>query len=123
MDRPPVRFAVLAAISLCIVSQAQGRDVARDLKKMIGFTIIDASWVTDVTNDDIGEKCIKLGNGSVYKVDFLLLNPLPLSDVIVFAKAPSKEVMEAFGDKLPEYMLYQFKLLIDNEVHDATPMR
>jgi hypothetical protein len=106
-----------------MVSQAHGRDAARDLKKMIGFTIIDASWVTDVTNDDIGEKCVKLGSGGVFKVDFLLLNPLPFSDVIVFAKAPSKEIIEAFGDKLPEYTLYQFKLLIDNEVHDATPLR
>ena len=93
MSNSLVRLAALVAVAVCMVSQAQGRDAARDLKKMIGFTIIDASWVTDVIDDDIGEKRVKLGNGSVFKVDFLLLNPLPLSDVIVFAKAPSKEIV------------------------------
>jgi hypothetical protein len=106
-----------------MVSLAEGRDAARDLKKMVGFTIVDASWVSDVTEDRMGDKYVELGNGSVFKVDFLLLDPLPITDVIVFAKAPSKEIIESFGDKLPEHMLYQFKLLVDNEAYDATVIR
>ena len=36
----------------------------------------------------------------------------------VAAKKP--KTFEKFGDKLPKEMLTQYKLLIDNEIHDAT---
>jgi len=102
---------------------AHGRDASRDLKKMVGFTIVDASWVSDVTEGRMGDKYVELGNGSVFKVDFLLLDPLPITDVIVFAKAPSREIVESLSGKVPEYMLYEFKLLIDNEAYDAAAVR
>ena len=54
-------------------------------------------------------------------MEFLLLNPLPITDVIVFAKPLPKAIGENYGGKLPERLLYSYKLLIDNEVHDATP--
>jgi hypothetical protein len=121
--RNPAMAIAGVVVAVCLVSMAEGRDAARDLKKMVGFTILDASWISDVTQNRMGGKYVELGNGSVFKVDFLLLDPLPITDVIVFAKAPSKEITESFVGKLPEYMMYQYKLLIDNEAYDATVVR
>ena len=98
------------------------RDAARDLRKMKGFTIIDAAAVSEVVEAKIGDKIVKLDNGTAYKVQLLLLDPLILTDVIVFEKAPSKELREKTDKKIPDAMLYQIKLLIDNEVYDATPL-
>jgi len=119
----PARLASAVVVVACTVSMAHGRDASRDLKKMVGFTIVDASWVSDVTEGRMGDKYVELGNGSVFKVDFLLLDPLPITDVIVFAKAPSREIVESLSGKVPEYMLYEFKLLIDNEAYDAAAVR
>ena len=60
-------------------------------------------------------------NGQVFKVDFLLLDPLALTDVIVFAKPLPKELAAQYRGKLPDRLLYSYKLLIDNEAYDATP--
>jgi hypothetical protein len=88
---------------------------------MIGYTIVMADTVDKVYESRDGDKLIKLSNGQSFKVDSLLLDPLPLTDVIVFAKPPPKEIVEKFKGKVPERMLYSYKLLIDNEVYDATP--
>ena len=102
---------------------ALARDAARDLKKMKGFTIVDAAAVSEVYTGKLGDKIVKLDNGTAYKVQFLLLDPLVLTDVIVFVKAPSKEFRENTDKKIPDAVLYQFKLLIDNEAYDARPLR
>jgi hypothetical protein len=94
-------IVIFLAITTCFA-----RDAAKDLKRMIGYTIIDASWVEETIETKYGDKIIKLGNGDFYKVDLLLLDPLPMTDVIIFAK------------KYEEYVF--IKLLIDNEAYDAT---
>jgi hypothetical protein len=99
------------------------RDAARDLKKMKGYTIVDAAAVSEVLSSKLGDRIVKLDNGTAYSVRFLLLDPLPFTDVIVFAKPPSKQIKEKFGDKLPDTALYTLKLLIDNEAFDATPVK
>lgn len=111
-------FAATIALS---ASTAFARDAARDLRRMVGYTIIMADTVDKVFENDDGEKFIKLSGGQVFKVDFLLLDPLVLTDVIVFAKAPPKELVKKYAGKLPERLLYSYKLLIDNEAYDATP--
>ncbi len=88
---------------------------------MIGYTIAMADSVSEVLAHRDGSKLLKLSNGMAFKVDFLLLDPLPLTDVIVFVKSPSKEILEKFKGKLPERMLYSYKLVIENEAYDATP--
>ena len=105
MNRAFGNVVVMVLVAVCLVSQAQGLDAARDLKQMIGYTIVDASWLSVVQRDEIGQKYLKLGDGNVFKVQFLLLDPLPMTDVIVFAKPPSKEIVETFGDKLLDYLL------------------
>ena len=110
---------VLLLTSLTVIA----RDAARDLRKMKGFTIVDAAAVSEVYTARLGDKIVKLDNGTAYKVQFLLLDPLTLTDVIVFAKGPSKELREKTDKKIPDSALYQFKLLIDNEAYDATPVK
>jgi hypothetical protein len=111
---------VLMVLSLTITAEA--RDAARDLRKMVGFTIIKAATVKEVVETRDNEKVVVLDDGTAFKVTFLLLDPLPLTDVIVFAKPLSKELREKFK-QLPEYMLFEYRLLIDNEAFDATPVK
>ena len=111
---------LVATILLSFATSVFARDAARDLRKMVGYTIVLADTVEKVFEND-GNKFIKLSGGQVFKLDFLLLDPLALTDVIVFAKAPPKELSQKYKDKLPEQLLYSYKLLIDNETYDATP--
>lgn len=121
MKKTLLFLAVTALVITAIEPKAFGRDAARDLKRMIGYTIVMADTVDKALESRDGSKFIKLSNGQTFKVDMLLLDPLPLTDVIIFAKPPTKEILEKFKDKLPERMLYSYKLLIDNEIYDATP--
>ena len=113
-------LSLLLACALIAGQAAQARDAARDLSRMVGYTIVASGTVRQVAEGKIGEKLVILQDGTIFSVTFLLLDPLPLTDVIVFAKPPTKEIIEKFGDKLPKEMLTQYKLLIDNEAHDAT---
>jgi hypothetical protein len=113
-------LVITVGFFLAIAPTALARDAARDLRKMVGYTIIMADTIDKVFEND-GNKFIKLSGGQVFKVDFLLLDPLVLTDVIVFAKAPPKELVQKYAGKLPEQLLYSYKLLIDNEAYDATP--
>ena len=122
--RPHIARIIGCVLLLTLTTfTAVARDAARDLKKMKGFTIVDAAAVSEVYTARLGDKIVKLDNGTAYKVQFLLLDPLTLTDVIVFAKGPSKELREKTDKKIPDAALYQFKLLINNEAYDATPVK
>ena len=109
-------------ISLIIFStQCYARDAARDLQKMVGYTIVASDSIAKVLNDDYSNKYLKLSSGYVFKVDFLTLDPLPMTDVIIFAKELPESLKQQYKGKLPDYMLHSYKILIDNEVYDATP--
>ena len=101
---------------------AYSRDAARDLRGLVGYTIIAADTVDGVFEKG-REKRIKLSSGLVFTMDFLLLDPLSLTDVIVFAKPFTKDVAAQYRGKLPDHFLYSYKLLIDNEVYDVSPTR
>jgi hypothetical protein len=117
------RVAVCCLAILLTSITALARDAARDLRKMKGFTIIDAATVSQIITTTLGDKIVKLDNGTAYRVQFLLLDPLTLTDVIVFAKPPPKELREKTDKKIPDAALSQIKLLIDNEAYDASPVR
>lgn len=119
--RELLSFAILVVIAGVVAPLAYARDAARDLRKMVGYTIVMAETVDEVLENRSGDKRIRLSNGQVFKVDFLLLDPLPLTDVIVFAKPLPKELAVPYRGKLPDRLLYSYKLLIDNEAYDATP--
>lgn len=115
----PLSFA-FALLLFASAPSGFARDVARDLRKMTGFTIILADTVEKVITHD-GNKYIKLSGGRVFQVEFLLLDPLVLTDVIVFAKPASKTLLEKYRGKVPDHMLYSYRLLVDNELFDAHP--
>lgn len=114
-------YVMLLIITGLAAPSAHARDAARDLRRMVGYTIVMAEAVDDVFTNRKGDKLIKLGNGQVFEVDFLFLDPLPLTDVIVFAKPLPKELTTKYNGKLPDHLLYSYKLLIDNEAFDAIP--
>jgi hypothetical protein len=118
--KPLRSIAALLLFAYWLPFTVHARDAARDLRKMVGFTIVAADTVDEVFEKG-DEKRIKLSSGLVFKVDFLLLDPLSLTDVIVFAKPVAKELIAQYKGKLPDRFLYSYKLLIDNEVFDATP--
>jgi hypothetical protein len=113
---------LVAALLLTSIDVVYARDAARDLSKMKGYTIVDAAAVSKVVNGKSGSKVLLLDNKTAFEVDFLFLDPLPLTDVIIFAKPLPKELREKFKN-LPEQFLWQYKLLIDNEALDARPLR
>jgi len=116
------RYKLLVFLVLIIVfaNPVFARDTARELKKLIGYTIVAADSVSEVVTSNYSDKYVKLYGGRVFKVDFLLLAPLVMTDVIIFAKSLPKKLTEKYKGKLPEHMLYSYKLLIDNKVYDAT---
>ena len=107
-------------LAILISTPLSARDAARDLKKMKGFTIVDSAAVKKIVQED-GKKHVVLDNKTAYRVEFLFLDPLPLTDVIIFAKPPPKELREKYKDLAAE-KLYTYKVLIDNEIYDATPV-
>ena len=113
---------VLILSIILLTGNLYARDASRDLKRMVGYIIVIADSVSEIIETKNGEKHLKLTSGEKFKIDFLLLDPLVLTDVIIFAKAPSKELLEKFKDKLPEKYLYSYKALIENEVFDITPL-
>jgi hypothetical protein len=119
MNLRPSLFVLVAYILItpCVV---EARDAARDLSRMIGFTIVAASAVDRVVEGKMGDKVVILQDGTAFTVSMLLLDPLPTSSVVVFARQLTKEDMARYGDKIPKEMLTLYKLLIDNETHDAT---
>lgn len=110
---------VVGLVGMMPPCQADARDAARDLRRLKGYCITDATTVAEVLTSSDGEKYLRLSNGSTFKVDALLLDPLPLTDVIIFTKPLPNELIEQLKAKLPNLHPYVFKLLIDNEVFDV----
>lgn len=105
-------IAVVAALTLCLSGlSAHARDAARDLRRMVGYTIVAADTVSEVWENRSGDKIVKLSSGQSYRVSGLLLDPLSFTDVIVFAK-------KAGGSER-----LMVRLLIDNEAYDAVAVR
>jgi len=117
-------FAVVCALGgMLMPFRADARDAARDLRRLKSYCIADAASVAEVLTSHAGEKYLRLDNGITFKVDFLLLDPLPLTDVIIFTKPLPKELRDQFKGRVPDAYLYSFKLLVDNEIFDAQPVR
>jgi hypothetical protein len=110
--RRNANFAIVAAFFVVLMeTRAEARDSARDLRRMVGFTILDAASVQSVSGESIGEKVVVLSNGMVFQVQTLILAPLVLTDVIVFAK------------QVKGTNVVLTKLLIENEAYDAIRLK
>lgn len=101
-------FSIIAAV--CPTSEA--RDAARDLRRMVGYTIVAAATISSVV-EDASDKIVVLDNGQAYRVTMMLLPPLPSTDVIVFANQVDRRGAKAVLTNL----------LIDNEALDAVQVR
>jgi hypothetical protein len=113
---------VCAFAAMVLPLPVQARDAARDLRRLKGYCIADAATVVEVLTSSSGEKYLRLDNGISFKVELLVLDPLPFTDVIIFMKPLPKELVDQFKGKVPDAFLYSYKLLIDNEVFDAEPV-
>lgn len=113
-----IRTFIFFALSLSIVTPVHA-GVESELRKMTGYTIVYSGYIREHIEKSYGEKFLQLDNGWIFKLDCMMLMPLNMTDVIVFGKSLPDEVLKRVPN-LPQYMQYQFKLLIDQEVCDAT---
>ena len=115
----------VAAIILCLLVQpaASGTfGLTRALSRMIGYTIVGVGAVEKVTDGKMGDKTVRLQDGTSFKVSMLLLDPLPASDVVIFARAPSEDEIKRYGGSAAKEDLVLYKLMLGDEIHDATPV-
>ncbi len=120
MKRTALLAVVLVGLLAFVAYSASAR-TSRDLSRMVGYTIIAADCVKNVTQDEAYQKYVTLMSGTVFKVDGLYLDPLMLTDVIIFAKPYPPEVINQYRGSLPDLYMYSYKLLIDDNIYDATP--
>jgi hypothetical protein len=113
---------VLVIALLASVAPAGTSSIHRGLRRMVGFTIVSSDSVDDVVESRKGDKYVKLLSGAAFKVDLMLLEPLPASDVIVFAKRLPESLRKQYPN-LSDDLFYEYRLLIDDEVYEATPAR
>jgi hypothetical protein len=62
-----------------------------------------------------------LADGSVFQLQSLSL-ALPLSDAIRFARKATPDLIARYPN-LPERFYYSYKLLLDDEILDVSPVR
>lgn len=115
----------LAAVLLCLLTQSVTSGtlhLASQLSRMIGYTIVGSGAVDKVTEGKMGDKIVRLQDGSAFKVTMLLLDPLPASDVVIFSRSPSQEDIKRYGGSVPKEALILYKLMLEDEIVDATPV-
>ncbi|OZA26987.1 MAG: hypothetical protein B7X93_09880 [Hydrogenophilales bacterium 17-61-9] len=114
------RFYYLAAsVALSLFSLSASAGSERELRKMVGYTIVYVGSIRDSVERNYSEKMIQLDNGWGFKLDCMMLMPLNFTDVVVFGKRYPDELLKKFPN-LPAQRQFQFKLLIDREVCDAS---
>jgi hypothetical protein len=113
---------VLVIALLASVAPAGTSSIHRGLRRMVGFTIVSSDSVDEVFESRKGDKYVKLLSGAAFKVDLMILEPLPASDVIVFAKRLPESLRKQYPN-LSDDLFYEYRLLIDDEVYEATPAR
>ncbi len=112
-------ICIIAASFLFFSLLAVRTTYGGDLSKFVGYTALGSSTVRETSESRLGEKYIKLSNGNVFRVFGILLLPLPMTEVAIFVREPTQEMIDKYGDSLPKEQLYLYKLLIDNEAYDA----
>lgn len=112
-------FTALVTLSISVFSTQTNASTEKELKKMAGYTIVYGGYIQNVSEKNYSEKYIQLGNGWTFKMNCLMLSPLNFTDVVVFGKKHSEDLLKSVPD-LPEHLQYQFKLLINKDFCDAT---
>jgi len=112
---------LLVCVLAATTTGAGTSSIHRGLRRMVGFTIVSSDSIQEVFESRQHDKYIKLLSGAVFKADLMILDPLPASDVIVFAKRLPESLRRQYPN-IPEALQYEYRLLIDDEVHEVTPV-
>ena len=86
------RVVVIGGLCALVVFASVGHPSARstsqihrELRRMVGYTIVDATSLQEIRDGRNGRRYAVLANGTVFQLESVTL-ALPLSDVVVFAK-------------------------------------
>lgn len=119
MTRRTLLLVGAASVYAARPTAASTLSIARELRRMVGFTIIAAdtvrqSWRTPDTN----ARFIELRESGLFKEVGRsgLLNPPGFTDVVVFAKAMDPALRRQYPG-LSTRAYYDYRLLIDGEVY------
>jgi hypothetical protein len=109
----------------CFLSQSSANasvgSIVRELRRMTGYVVVGSDSVSDVYERS-GTKYVRMLSGVTFRINGLILGPLVLTDVIIFAKPMSDELKRQFP-ALPPESFYSIRLLIDDEFVDASRAR
>lgn len=110
MKRLVLLLAVVVAIAVTQPLTASTR-ITRELKRMVGYTIVSSSTIKSITPSGEPERVVVLHNGLAFRFNLSLTLSLTYSDVIVFVE---------FDDGKPR----RWKLMFDDgEFVDATLLK
>ena len=114
-----VVFAVAFVGLFQMTGSAGMSSVRRELQKMTGYVVMASDTVGNVSQGEHGKRRVTLRSGKIFEIDASILTSTHAgSDVIVFAKPLS-------GSAKPQYpatVEQSYRLLIDDEIVDATPV-
>ncbi len=115
-------YSVLGTLAILAQSVAvpAHADVASDLKRMVGYTIVYVGSVRSTSERNYVEKHVLLENGWQFKLNCMTFMPMRMTEVVVFGKALPDDVIRAVPN-LPKHLQFTFKMLIDREICDVTP--
>jgi hypothetical protein len=88
VNRRRLLFAtVVGAVGLSgeVVGTRSAFQMRRELRRMVGFTIVASTSLQEIRESRTGSRYAVLADGSVFELQALSL-ALPLSDAVVFAK-------------------------------------
>lgn len=115
------RKALLSLVILFSFICGESRASLVDFNELVGYRVLKVDHVAETLESSSGDKYIKLRSGITFKVQFLLLPPLNLTEVVIFSREPSEAIIRKYKDKLPVAQLYSYKLLINDNLYNATP--
>jgi len=89
------------------------------LQEAIGYTIVNFDYVIESYEDVYAGYCVKIGSGLTFEVYQMVIEPLPMSSVIILAKKLPIDFKKV--PSVPEYLQYSYFLLINDELYSAAP--
>ena len=98
---------LFAALSFGWAPSVQARDVAGELRRYIGYSVVQVTTVARVSTGLGGKKILQLQDGGRYLVTGLV-PPAPFTEVAVFARKTTSG--------------YLVMLVIGDQAYDAEPM-
>lgn len=117
--------SLVGVLALVTPTEASMSSVRRELRQMVGYTIVGVGQFTRV-RQEAGKTYVDLRDGKVFEVETKVGEPLPpallrpplVPDVIVFAKVKAGDETLRYG-ALPQSVSSSFKLLFGDDIVTA----